>query len=153
MRDATDDCVFCGILAGALPVSWVHRDERVVAFMDIRPVNPGHLLVVPRAHAPGLADVEPETAGHMMRVGQRLAAGLRASGLRCEGVDLFLADGVAAGQEVLHAHLHVIPRFRGDGFGMPLGPHTRALPSRAELDTGAARIAAAADPERGRTRV
>ena len=109
--------------------------------MDIRPVNPGHLLVVPIRHAPYLADLDGDTAGHMMRVAHRLAAGVRASGLRCEGVNLFLADGEAAMQEVFHAHLHVFPRYAGDGFGLRFGPEyiTRKRP---ELEEAAARIRA-----------
>src|SRR6266478_1923364 len=67
---------------------------RVVAvFMDIQPINPGHMLVVPNEHAPLMADLDAETAAHLMRVAHRLTAALRAAGLRCEGVNLFLADG------------------------------------------------------------
>ena len=72
-------------------------------------------------------------AGHMIRLGQRYAAAIRASGLRCEGVNLFLADGEAAMQEVFHTHLHVFPRYRGDGFGLRFGPHY-AVQERAELE-------------------
>jgi histidine triad (HIT) family protein len=136
------DCIFCRIVAGDAPASVVHRDERCVAFMDIRPVNPGHLLVVPLRHAPHLADTDGETAAHLMRVAHRLAAALRASGLRCEGVNLFLADGAAAMQEVFHVHLHVFPRFRGDGFGLRFGPHY-TVRARAELDGAAAAVRAA----------
>ena len=115
------DCIFCRILAGELPASFVYRDETCAAFMDIRPVNPGHMLVIPLTHAPYMADLDPKTAGHMMQVAHRLAAGLRGSGLRCEGVNLFMADGEAAFQEVFHAHLHVFPRYKGDGFGLRFG--------------------------------
>ncbi len=134
------DCIFCRIIAGDAPASFVYRDERCSAFMDIQPVNPGHLLVIPNLHASSLAELEGDTAGHMMRVGQQVAAALRRSGIRCEGINLFLADGEAAGQEVLHVHLHVLPRFRGDGFGLIFGPHYRHLPARAELETAAAQI-------------
>jgi histidine triad (HIT) family protein len=137
------DCVFCRILAGELPASEVYRDERVAAFMDIQPVNPGHLLVIPLAHAPYLADLDPEDGARMFQVAQRLAAALRGSGLRCEGVNLFLADGEAAMQEVFHAHLHVFPRYRGDGFGLTFGEHYWHRPERAALDEAAARIRAA----------
>ncbi|HEX8694876.1 MAG TPA: HIT family protein [Longimicrobium sp.] len=134
------DCVFCRILAGELPVSWVHRGERCVALMDIQPVNPGHVLVIPVEHAVSLTDVPPETAGEMMRIARRVAAALPASGLRCEGVNLFLADGEAAGQEVFHSHLHVIPRWRGDAFVLRFGPRDREFPARAALDVAAEAI-------------
>jgi diadenosine tetraphosphate (Ap4A) HIT family hydrolase len=84
--------------------------------------------------------MDPETGGRLFRVGQELAQALRASGIRCEGVNLFLADGVAAGQEVFHVHLHVIPRYMGDGFGFRFGPDYSRLPARSQLDQAAAAI-------------
>ena len=134
----TNDCIFCRILAGELPASFVYEGERCVAFMDIQPVNPGHLLVIPRDHRPHLADIDEDMAGELMRIGHRLAAAVRSSGVRCEGVNLFLADGAAAMQEVFHVHLHVIPRFKGDGFGLRFGPEYHNRPPRAELDRVAA---------------
>lgn len=134
------DCIFCQILSGAAPASFVYRDDLVAAFMDIQPINPGHLLVVPLAHAADLAALDPETGAQLMRVAQRLAAAVRQSGVRCEGVDLFLADGEAAGQEVFHVHLHVIPRYAGDGFGFRFGPHYLTLPPRADLERVAANL-------------
>jgi histidine triad (HIT) family protein len=135
------DCVFCRILAGELPASFVYRDDRCAAFMDIRPVNSGHLLVIPTRHAPYLADIDPSEAADIMKVGHAAAAALRGSGVRCEGVNLFLADGEAAMQEVFHVHLHVIPRFRGDGFSLKFSPeyYTRH-PARPELDQLAASL-------------
>jgi len=127
-------CVFCAILQGQAEASLVYADERVVAFMDIQPINPGHLLVVPRLHAPHLADLDPETGGHLFQVGMRLAAAVRRSGVRCEGVNLFLADGAPAGQQVPHLHLHVVPRFRGDGFGFRFNPDYFCRPDRAALE-------------------
>ena len=131
-------CIFCDIVAGHSPASMVYRDELVCAFMDIRPVNPGHLLVIPNEHATCLADLEPATGGRMFEVGQRLAKALRASGIRCEGIDFFLADGEPAGQEVFHAHLHVVPRFAGDGFGLHYSPDYGKVHDRATLQSIAA---------------
>lgn len=126
--------IFSKILAGEAPASFVYRDELVAAFMDIQPVNTGHVLVVPVRPATYLADLDDESAARMFVVAKRVAAAIRNSGLRCEGVNLFLADGEAAGQEVFHAHLHVIPRFAGDGFGLKLPPHYSQLPAREALD-------------------
>ena len=142
-----DDCIFCAILAGRAPASFVYRDERCAAFLDIRPVNPGHTLVVPMRHAANLAELDPEDGAQMFRVAQRLAAALRRSGLRCEGVNLHLADGEVAGQEVFHVHLHVVPRFRGDGFGLRFPPGYGHQPPRAELDEIAGRIESALQTE------
>ena len=130
-------CVFCDIVAGREPASVVYTDETVLALLDIRPLNTGHLMVIPRAHAACLADLDPAVGGHMFAVAQRMAAALRRSGLPCDGVNLFLADGEAAFQEVFHVHLHVVPRTAGDGFRI------RAKwrrPSRAELESVAGRV-------------
>jgi len=108
-------CIFCNILSDLAPAQFVYHDELCAAFMDIRPINPGHVLVVPRVHAALLSELDQASAGRLLQVAQRVDAALRASGLPCEGVNLFLADGRPAGQEVLHVHLHVIPRFHGDG--------------------------------------
>ncbi len=136
-------CIFCAIVAGAAPRSTVFEDDTTLAFMDIMPVTPGHLLVVPKAHATSLADVPAHTAGAMMRTAMRCAASLRASSLRTEGINLFLADGAAAGQEVFHAHMHVLPRFAGDGFGLAIryGP----APTRELLDRQASELAGLVD--------
>lgn len=134
------DCIFCRIVAAEAPATFVYRDDRVSAFMDVRPITPGHVLVIPNDHGACLADVSEEIAADVMRIGHRLAAAVRGSGLRCEGVNLFLADGEAAMQEVFHCHLHVIPRFAGDGFGLTLPPDYGDLPSREDLEVTGAKI-------------
>ncbi len=134
------DCIFCKILAGELPASIVYRDEICTAFMDIQPVNPGHVLVIPKAHATNLSALNPETGGHLFRVGQQIAAALYVSGVPCEGVNFFLADGEPAGQEVFHVHLHVFPRFEGDGFGLKFSAKYGRLPAREELDEVAGKL-------------
>ncbi|WP_225727747.1 MULTISPECIES: HIT family protein [unclassified Nocardia] len=123
--------IFGEIIAGRAPASKVYEDDDVLAFMDIRPLTPGHLLVVPKVAARSLAELDPAIGGKLFQVGQRLAAALRASEVGCDGVNFFLADGVTAGQEVFHVHLHVIPRTAGDGFGLRARP---THPRRADLD-------------------
>jgi len=140
--DQSMSCIFCDILAGRVSASWVYQDEQAAAFMDIQLVTTGHMLVVPRQHATRLAELEVEAGAQLFRVGQRIAQALRQSGLPCEGVNFFLADGEAAGQEVFHVHLHVFPRYAGDGFGLKFGPHYRTLPARAALDQAAEQIKA-----------
>ncbi|KAA0021910.1 HIT family protein [Antrihabitans cavernicola] len=123
--------IFADIVAGRAPVSTVYEDDDVLAFMDIRPFTPGHLLVIPKVQAASLAELDPAVGGKLFQVGQRLAAALRQSEVACDGVNFFLADGVAAGQEVFHVHLHVIPRTSGDGFGLRGRPTS---PRRPDLD-------------------
>ena len=134
------ECIFCEILKGRAAASFVYRDERVSAFMDHHPVNLGHLLVVPNRHAGSLGELDPEDGARLFQVAQRLAAALRGSGLPCAGVNLHLSDGVAAGQEVPHVHLHVIPRVIGDGAGMRRGPGGGQWLSAKALDEAAERI-------------
>jgi diadenosine tetraphosphate (Ap4A) HIT family hydrolase len=131
------ECVFCAIVRGRAEASLVYADDIVIAFMDIQPINPGHVLVVPREHAPHLQDLREEHGAQMWRVAHRVARALPRSGLRADGVNLFLADGRAAFQEVLHAHLHVLPRYAGDGFRIEHGARRQV---RSELDANAALI-------------
>lgn len=128
------DCVFCRILAGDLPGSILYKDEVCTAFLDIQPINQGHVLVIPNEHYPRLTDLPPEVGGRLFQVGQQVAAAIPKSGVKCEGVNFFLADGKAAMQEVFHIHLHVIPRYEGDGFGFEFPITYFELPQREELD-------------------
>jgi histidine triad (HIT) family protein len=118
----------------------VYSDGLVCAFMDIQPVNPGHVLVIPREHHERLSDLPEETGASLFRAGQRIAGALGRSGIRCEGTDFFLADGEAAWQEVFHIHLHVFPRFADDGFGLRFAQRYYTRPPRAELEEVASLI-------------
>jgi diadenosine tetraphosphate (Ap4A) HIT family hydrolase len=133
-------CLFCEIVAGHSPASVVYRDEFCLAFMDLFPVTAGHVLVVPIAHATYLADLPADTGAAMFRTAQRLAAAVRGSGVRADGITLILADGAAAGQEIFHSHLHVVPRFAGDGFGLRFPPGYPREAPRPELDEHAQMI-------------
>ena len=126
-------CIFCKILAGDSEVSLVYRDEICATFMDSQPINPGHLLVVPVRHSAYLSELTEEEGAQIFFVAQRLASALRRSGVRCEGVNLFLADGEAAMQEVFHVHLHVVPRYKNDGFGFKFPAAYSEKPERKEL--------------------
>ncbi len=134
----TDDCVFCRIAARQLAASYVAESPTVLAVMDIDPVTAGHVLVIPRAHLPGLADLSDDLAAEMFAVARSVAAALRRSSLRCEGVNLLYADGEAAFQEVFHSHLHVVPRYVGDGF--TIDARWGSSPARAELEANAEAI-------------
>ncbi|MGL6279810.1 MAG: HIT family protein [Gaiella sp.] len=133
-------CIFCGILAGSVPASVVLEDEEAVAFLDISPITPGHTLVVPRSHTASLAELTPEAGAAVFRAAMRIAAALRRTSLQVEGVNLLLSDGAAAGQEVPHVHLHVVPRFPGDGLQIRTASRE---PTRSELEANAAAIRAA----------
>lgn len=133
-------CVFCGIVSGRVRASRVYEDARVLSFMDIHPASRGDLLVIPKVHATGLEDIDEALTSRLFRVVRLLARALRRSGLPCEGVNLFLADGEAAGQTVFHLHVHVFPRTAEDRFRLEVRWQER---SRAALDDDAAQVRAA----------
>ena len=135
-------CLFCEIAAGRVPAVKVYDDETCLAFMDIQPVNPGHVLVVPKVHAQHLENLKEGTGGHVFEAARRVAKGVRSSGVLCDAITFLLSDGEAAGQEVFHVHLHVIPRFRGDRFGLKFSPTYGEQPKHAELEELAGRIKA-----------
>src|SRR5205807_6468416 len=138
----SDQCVFCEIIRGESPASFTHQDDTVVAFMDVQPITQGHMLVVPREHAVLMSDINETSAMRTFRVARKLAAVARQT-LGAGGVNLFVADGEVAFQDVPHFHVHVIPRYPGDGFSLSFPPSYEHPPSRAELEAVAAAIRAA----------
>ena len=136
-------CPFCDISGGRADASLAYEDQRIIAFADLRPVNPGHLLVVPRRHLERLSELDGETGRCVWDTAVRLAAAVIRSGGPTTGVNLWLSDGNAAGQEVPHVHVHVIPRHPGDGLHIDTPAWRRPRPSRAELDRAVAAIRSA----------
>jgi histidine triad (HIT) family protein len=132
-------CVFCEIVEGRSPAHVVAQDERTMAFMDIAPLTPGHVLVMPRAHAADLWEMDPDDGAAVMRTTLRVAAAVNAA-FEPEGMNLFRATREVAGQSVFHVHLHVVPRWSDDGFRPPLIPRRKGDP---DLAATAARIRAA----------
>ena len=131
-------CIFCEIVAGRADASVVYEDEYVMAFLDLFPVNEGHTLVIPKTHATYLKDMDAEVGPRVFAAAQRLAQAVRDSGVRCDGVNLVLADGAAAGQEVFHVHMHVLPRYAGDQSGFRFGDKSQV--AREDLEGTAGRI-------------
>ncbi|AQZ62702.1 Histidine triad (HIT) nucleotide-binding protein, similarity with At5g48545 and yeast YDL125C (HNT1) [[Actinomadura] parvosata subsp. kistnae] len=109
-----NDCPFCWIAAGHLSAHHVLQDEHTLAFLDIRPATPGHTLVIPRTHARDLWDITQERHGQVAAMVHRVAALLKAA-LAPEGLNVRHNTGRAAGQDVPHYHVHVVPRRTGDG--------------------------------------
>lgn len=106
--------IFTKIIKGEVPAAFVYRDDLVSAFMDVQPINPGHVIVVTNQEISCLAELDEETGIHLFKTAHRIALALRKSELKCEGVNIFLADGEAAEQNICHVHIHVFPRFIGD---------------------------------------
>ena len=118
---AEPDCLFCKIVAGEIPATIVAQDERTIAFMDINPATRGHALVIPRAHARDVHEIDPEDLKAVVASAQQIAARAR-SKLAADGVNLMNSNGSAAWQTVFHFHLHVIPRYRDDPLRLPWVP-------------------------------
>lgn len=106
--------IFDKIIAREIPADIIYEDEFTFSFLDIKPVNQGHALVVPKAHFVNVFDGDPEILGRMMQTAQKVARALREV-TGCDGVNITMNNEHAAGQEVFHAHLHIIPRFQDDG--------------------------------------
>ena len=128
-----ENCIFCKIVRGEIPGTIIYEDDKVLSFLDINPINPGHALVIPKEHLEFLADMSSDLAEPMWEAGRKVAAALRNADIRCEGISLLLADGSPAGQEVPHVHLHVIPRYSGDKSGFRFPPD-RKKPEGEEWD-------------------
>jgi histidine triad (HIT) family protein len=148
MTRDTDHCTFCNLIRGSAEVSICHEDAESIAFMDIQPVNNGHILVVPREHHESLLDVPQELGIHLFKVTMRLANAVRRV-TGCEDLNIVVNSGAAAGQDEPHYHVHIIPRRQGDGFDIPLPFNGSEMPDRTVLDAYAARIISALrDPMR-----
>ncbi len=130
-------CPYCKIVTGDLESIVVHQDQLCTAFMSIQPINPGHLILVPNEHIPDLEGLSPDTAAHLFQIGGQLGRAVRHSGIQCQGINLYLAESWAGSQEVPHLHLHIIPRFEGDGFDFQYSPRYAELPTRRELENNA----------------
>ncbi|MSR85708.1 HIT family protein [Candidatus Uhrbacteria bacterium] len=109
-----NDCLFCKIIAKEIPSTAVYEDVDVYAFLDVGPVNPGHVLVVPKAHSSGLLDTDPQMLKTWTIVVQNIARAVKL-GLGVSGFNLQQNEGVVAGQTIMHLHAHIIPRYEHDG--------------------------------------
>lgn len=134
------NCIFCKIIKKEIPATIIYEDDLVLAFMDAMPINPGHALVIPKEHDQYISNISPEAAARMFEVARKIDSSIRESGIRCDALNLMISDGPAAGQEVFHTHLHVIPRFDGDGMVMKYPNKPKDLLPSDELSKTAGEI-------------
>jgi len=106
----TENCTFCKIVRHQLPASRVYEDERTMAFLDIRPANEGHALVVPKNHHENIHEIPDEELASLFKIVKKVADGVK-KGTHADGISIFQNNGTAAGQVVFHIHVHIIPRF------------------------------------------
>lgn len=108
------DCLFCKIVKKEIPATIVHEDEHVLVFMDIEPIIKGHALVIPKKHHDPITETPDDIAAKIFLTAKKIAAA-QMNALGADGVNIMQNNGKASGQEVPHVHMHVIPRFSGDG--------------------------------------
>lgn len=114
------DCIFCKIAEKSLPSTSLYEDAYVYAFLDIHPINPGHTLVISKIHSATFLETTPEVIAHLFPCVQRIARAVK-QGMRAQGVNVTINNDPAAGQVVGHFHVHIIPRFEGDGLSLWTG--------------------------------
>lgn len=110
-----DNCIFCKIIAGEIPTTKVYEDDEILAFLDLHPVNIGHTLVLPKAHHINLYDTPDETLAHMAPIIKKLSIAIKKA-LGADGINIEMNNDAVAGQLLFHTHIHIVPRFEGDGF-------------------------------------
>jgi histidine triad (HIT) family protein len=115
------DCIFCAIADDIVPATKVYEEDQILAFMDINPANPGHLLVIPKQHYRNIFDIDAEIASKIMQVGTQLASAIQTA-LNPDGLNLLQSSESAAFQTVFHFHLHLIPRWEDDSLVLPWRP-------------------------------
>ena len=111
------NCVFCRIVAKEIPATVVHEDEHTLAFMDIGQVNPGHVLVALKKHAENIFALDEAQAAAVFGAAAKVARAIRGA-FEPQGLSVYQANGAAAGQTVLHLHIHLVPRYEGDGMAL-----------------------------------
>jgi diadenosine tetraphosphate (Ap4A) HIT family hydrolase len=109
-------CIFCEIIKGRMPAVKIFEDEKLLVIMDKKPITKGHVLIMPKRHSEYLTETNDDLLGEMFKMAKKVGIALKGSKLGCKGLNYFLADGAEAGQDIFHVHLHVIPRYRKDGF-------------------------------------
>ncbi|MEE9525038.1 MAG: HIT family protein [Candidatus Woesearchaeota archaeon] len=109
-----EDCLFCKIIKGDIPCTKVYENDKVLAFLDIGPVNKGHTLVIPKIHSKNIFDIEEEDLCEVNKVIRKIAPAIKKA-VNADGLNIKSSNGAVAGQAIMHFHTHIIPRFEGDG--------------------------------------
>ncbi len=105
-------CIFCKIIRKEAPASILYEDDQILAFMDIRPVSEGHMLIIPKHHYVDIFDTPEEVLAATHKVSKKIAAAVKKA-TKADGISIVQQNGKAAGQDIFHLHVHVIPRFEG----------------------------------------
>lgn len=107
-----EHCTFCNIVRNEIPASRVHEDDRTIAFLDIRPIDEGHSLVITKKHYENIHEIPAEEVAYLFKIVKKVATAVKRA-LDADGISIFQNNGLAAGQVIFHVHVHIIPRFEG----------------------------------------
>ncbi|MFH0846176.1 MAG: HIT family protein [Patescibacteria group bacterium] len=110
-----EDCLFCKIVAGEIPCHKIYEDAKFLAFLDISPVNKGHTLIIPKKHSRNILEMNETLLGEMMVLVKKISNNIKTQ-LKADGINIMSNNEAEAGQIIFHTHIHIIPRFKEDGF-------------------------------------
>jgi histidine triad (HIT) family protein len=134
------DCIFCKIVRKEIDASIIYEDEKVVSFLDLKPFNPGHALVIPKKHYENIYDIPEDIIAHLYKVVKKISMGIK-NGTKCEGISIIQSNEVAGSQGIFHFHTHVIPRYFGDKLNeMGVIWESNAAAERKDLNDAAKKI-------------
>lgn len=125
-----DNCIFCKIAAGEIPSKTIYEDDDFKVILDLGPATKGHALILPKVHAANLYELDDAVAAKVLVVAKKVASILKEK-LKCDGLNLVQNNGEVAGQTVNHFHMHLIPRYKGDGQNILWKP---GQPTQEELE-------------------
>lgn len=127
-----DDCIFCKLANGVFPTNSIYEDEDFNVILDLAPATKGHALILPKKHADNLYELPDETASKVLVLAKKLAKSMTAK-LGCDGFNVVQNNGTVAGQTVFHFHMHLIPRYEGDGQHIALAPGEASAQELADI--------------------
>ena len=127
-----DDCIFCKLSNGDIPTNALYEDDVVKVIFDLNPASKGHVLILPKNHFDDIYSMDDATAAHVFQVAVKVAKAMKET-LGCEGLNIVQNNGEIAGQTVFHFHMHLIPRYEGDGVGLTWKPGTLTDEDREEI--------------------
>lgn len=116
-----ENCIFCKIANGEIPAATLYEDENFRVILDLGPASKGHALILPKSHAANIYELSDEMAAKAMILAKKMATAMTAA-LKCDGFNIVQNNGECAGQTVFHFHMHLIPRYKGDGVGLTWTP-------------------------------
>lgn len=127
-----ENCIFCKIAQGEIPSATLYEDEDFRVILDLGPASKGHALILPKVHAANLYELPDELASKALVLAKKMAAKMTEA-LQCDGFNLVQNNGECAGQTVFHFHIHLIPRYKGDGVGISWKPGTLSEEDKEEI--------------------